>query len=134
MTGSGMVLAPDTGRFLLMLHAKLGLWLQPGGHADGDPDLPAVALREATEETGIGELRLVEPAIDLDVHRVEPPGEPPHLHLDVRFLVVAPPGAAARRNAESRELRWVAPAALSSLGVDAGTLRLARAALERGAG
>jgi 8-oxo-dGTP pyrophosphatase MutT (NUDIX family) len=32
-------------------------------------------LREAVEETGIDGLRVVEPAVDLDVHMVEPPAD-----------------------------------------------------------
>lgn len=129
LTGSAMVVDPETRRFLFMLHAKLGRWLQPGGHADGDAELPDVALREATEETGIAGLQIVTPAIDLDIHRVEPPGEQPHLHLDVRYLALAPPGAVANGNHESRELRWVGLADLADLALDPGTIRLAHRAL-----
>ncbi len=59
-----------------MLHAKLGRWFQPGGHADGDATLPGVAWREATEETGVTGLTLAVPAIDLDVHEVGHPTAP----------------------------------------------------------
>lgn len=127
LTGSGMVVGEDR-RFLLMLHAKLGRWFQPGGHADGDGALPGVAWREATEETGVAGLTVVTPAIDLDVHFVPPP-HGPHLHLDVRYLVLAPPGAVPVGNRESLDLRWVAYDDLPSFDVDAGTLRLARSAL-----
>jgi 8-oxo-dGTP pyrophosphatase MutT (NUDIX family) len=91
--------------------------------------LPGVALRECTEETGIAGLRVVVPAVDLDIHRVSPPGEPPHLHLDVRYLVVAPAGAIPRPNHESRALRWIAAGDLAQLDVDPGTHRLTHAAL-----
>lgn len=129
LTGSGMVVDPVTQRFLFMLHAKLGRWFQPGGHADGDGALPGVALREATEETGIEGLRVAAPAVDLDIHRVELPGEPAHLHLDVRYLVLAPPGAVANGNHESRALRWAGIAELPELELDVGTVRLAHRAL-----
>jgi 8-oxo-dGTP pyrophosphatase MutT (NUDIX family) len=131
LTGSGLVVAASTRRILMLLHTKLRLWLQPGGHADGEGDLAAVALRECTEETGIEGLELVTPAVDLDVHRVAPPTEPPHLHLDVRYLVLAPPGAHAPGNHESLDRRWVDLDGLADLDVDPGTLRLARAALSR---
>jgi 8-oxo-dGTP pyrophosphatase MutT (NUDIX family) len=127
LTGSGMVVDPASGRFLLMLHAKLGRWFQPGGHADGDGTLPGVAWREATEETGITGLRVVVPAVDLDIHEVGPP-HGPHLHLDVRYLVVSPPGAVPAGNHESLDLRWASEDELPSFGVDDGLLRLARAA------
>ena len=100
----------------------------PGGHADGDADLAHVAWREATEETGIEGLVVVVPAVHLDVHEVRPPSEDPHLHLDVRHLVLAPPGAVVAGNHESEALRWVQPDELPELGADDGLLELARRA------
>lgn len=128
LTGSAMVVDPASRRFLLMLHAKIGRWFQPGGHADGDGALPHVAWREATEETGIEGLALTVPAVDLDVHEVGPP-HGPHLHLDVRYLAVAPAGAVPAGNHESLDLRWVGEDELADYGVDDGTRRLARSAL-----
>lgn len=130
LTGSALVVDATAERTLLLLHRKLGRWFQPGGHADGDANLAAVALKEASEETGLDGLRVVLPAIDVDVHRVEPPKEAPHLHLDVRFLVVAPADAVARHNHESLDQRWVSVAELDALDppVDPGTRRL----VERG--
>lgn len=126
LTGSALVIDATGTRTLLMLHRKLGRWFQPGGHADGDSNLAAVALREAGEETGLAGLRVVLPAIDVDVHRVEPPDDSAHLHLDVRYLVVAPPGAVEKGNAESLALRWVDVDDLDELEppVDASTRRL----------
>jgi 8-oxo-dGTP pyrophosphatase MutT (NUDIX family) len=131
LTGSALVVDARAERTLLMLHRKLGRWFQPGGHADGDTNLPAVALREAQEETGIDDLTVVVPAIDVDVHRVEPPHEAPHLHLDTRYLVVAPPGALEHANEESLALRWVTEAELDALEpeVDDSTRRLVRRGL-----
>ena len=128
-TGSALVVDPLTGRFLLLHHTKLRRWLQPGGHADGEGNLAAVACREATEETGIGGLHVVVPAIDLDIHLVEPPGEVAHHHYDVRFLVVAPKGSVAAGNHESTELRWATLGDLRALGCDPGISRLAAAGL-----
>jgi len=131
LTGSAAVIDPSTRQVLLLFHAKVQRWLQPGGHADGDGDLARVALREAEEETGILGLRVLTPAIDLDVHVFHNAKdvEPDHLHLDVRHLVVAPAGATPQGNAESEALRWCSLDELAGLEVDAGTLRMARAAL-----
>lgn len=131
LTGSALVLDDSGTATLLMLHRKLGRWFQPGGHADGDTNLAAVALREASEETGIAGLRVALPAIDVDVHRVEPPGEAPHLHLDVRYLVFAPPRAVESANEESLALRWVTEPDLDLLvpSIDESTRRLVRRGL-----
>ena len=131
LTGSALVVDPATRRILLLLHAKVRRWLQPGGHADGDGNLAGVALREAEEETGITGLTVVTPAIDLDVHVFHnaSAAEPDHLHLDVRHLVLAPPGSVAVTNHESEGVRWVGIAGLPALGVDAGTIRMATAGL-----
>jgi 8-oxo-dGTP pyrophosphatase MutT (NUDIX family) len=135
LTASALVVDPADGRFVVLHHRKLGRWLQPGGHADGDDDLAAVALREAAEETGLDGLVVRLPAIDLDVHEVRPPGESPHRHLDLRFVVVAPPGSAAAGpppgNHESQEIRWVAEADLAALDVDASLRRLVERARRR---
>lgn len=125
LTGSALVVDPSTRRILVLHHAKLQKWLQPGGHADGDAALDRVALREATEETGIEGLRVVLPAVDLDVHEVRPPKEDAHLHLDVRFLVLAPPGAQEVGNHESTALRWVTLEELDALSDEDGLRRLA---------
>jgi len=129
LTGSALVIDPRTLQVVVLFHHKLRRWLQPGGHADGDGDLARVAWREATEETGIVGLRVVEPAVHLDIHEVLPPREPPHLHLDVRFVVLAPPGAPLQGNHESDDLRWVDAEELPGLGADPGLVMLAARAV-----
>jgi len=127
LTGSAFVVDPSRMCCLLMFHTKLQRWLQPGGHADGDTNLAHVALREATEETGLDGLSVVLPAIDVDIHRVDPPKEDAHLHLDVRYLVLAPAGAMPEGNHESEALRWVGEAELADYDVDPGLHRMAAA-------
>lgn len=131
VTASALVVDHARERMLVMAHAKLKMWLQPGGHADGEGHLPSVALKEATEETGIGGLRIAVPAVDCDVHTIPArPGEPEHLHLDVRFVVLAPPAAVVQGNHESDQLAWVTLAELDNLATDDSLRRLARVGME----
>jgi 8-oxo-dGTP pyrophosphatase MutT (NUDIX family) len=129
LTGSAFVIAADGSRVLLLHHRKLRRWLQPGGHADpGERTGEGVALREAREETGIEGLELHPRAprpLDVDVHDIPARGEdPPHQHLDLRYLVVAPPGAALAPSArEARVTRWFTWDELPGLDLDPGLVR-----------
>jgi len=114
LTCSACVLADGGARVLLLHHAKLGRWLQPGGHVDADDPSPlAGALREVREESGLAELTPLAGAagsalVDVDVHEIPArAGEPAHLHYDLRFAVAAREAAPLRRSGESNALRWV---------------------------
>jgi 8-oxo-dGTP pyrophosphatase MutT (NUDIX family) len=113
LTGSALVVEATGGRVLLGYHRKLGRWLQFGGHGEpGDEDALEVALREATEESGIDGLALHRSApapMDVDVHEIPArKGEPAHLHLDIRYLLVAPADAPSPqvRPEEHAEIAW----------------------------
>ena len=125
LTASALVVDARFERALLTHHRKLGRWLQLGGHCDGDANLAHVALREATEESGIPDLAVLPTPIDLDIHAIPARGsEPEHFHYDTRFLVVAPPGAIEVLSEESHALRWLASGELASLSADASVRRL----------
>ncbi len=132
ITASAWLLSPDGKRFLLTHHRKLGRWLQLGGHADGDPDVAAVALREAREESGLLELRFANTGdtpmpIDLDIHPIPASGgDPAHHHHDVRFVCVAAPGQTIFASDESTSLEWFEMDALEAIADDDSVLRLGR--------
>ena len=129
LTASALVVDADGRRALLTHHRKLGRWLQLGGHCDGDANLPGVALREATEESGIEGLELEPVPIDVDIHTIPArKDEPEHLHLDTRFLVRAPAGAIERASEESNRLRWFTRAEAEALETDDSVRRLLRIA------
>lgn len=125
VTASALVLDESGERALFTLHAKLGRWLQLGGHADGNADLLAVACREATEESGLPVAPVWAEPIDVDVHAIPPwRDEPAHRHYDVRFLLRAQ-GAAPTATAESLALQWVPLDAVATLTREESILRLA---------
>ena len=94
-------------RVLLTHHRKLGLWLQLGGHADGERDLRIAALKEAHEESGLPGLRIDAPIFDLDRHWIpEHKGVPAHWHYDVRYVVHAGNDEAYTVSEESHDLAW----------------------------
>ncbi len=125
LTASCLLWSHDGARVLLHHHRKLGLWLQFGGHCDGEGDTREVALRETVEESGITPSSLTEAPVDFDVHTIPArPGEPEHLHLDVRYLAVAPDGAREAISEESLALAWLTPAEALERGLDVSLARL----------
>ncbi len=65
--------------------------------------------------------------LDVDVHGIPAFGdEPAHLHLDVRFLLVAGPDQTLRVSDESHELRWVERAGLAAFVDEESQLRMER--------
>ena len=111
VTGSAWVVNPRRDHALLLHHKKLDMWLQPGGHADGDNDIHRVVIKETAEETGIDmdNIRLVsEEVFDVDVHVVyESAHDQRHKHFDVRFLLEIDDQLPIPGNNESHEIRWV---------------------------
>lgn len=108
ITGSAWVVSPDRRQTLLIHHRKLDRWLQPGGHADGDANVAAVALREAQEETGLTSLQLISPVIfDVDIHPIPARNDvPEHLHYDIRFLIEAEPAEPFGQSDEIKNIQW----------------------------
>ena len=109
-TGSAWIINPAKDSVLMTHHKKLNMWLQLGGHADGDNNLINVALRESEEESGFSNFKLLsEEIFDLDIHEIEPMNDDPrHFHYDVRFLLEADPiKSEIIVSDESHDVKWI---------------------------
>lgn len=108
VTGSAWILNKDASSALLTHHRKLDIWVQLGGHADGDSDVLGVAQREAHEESGIADLEVLSPEIfDIDIHEIPArKTEAAHLHYDCRFLLQAKHDDYVVSD-ESHDLKWI---------------------------
>lgn len=110
VTSSAVVLDATRGLVLLHLHRRLGRWLQPGGHIEPGEHPEDTAVRETTEETAVAVRHPRSgPVI---VHLDEHPGPDGHIHLDLRYLLLADADAPAVGGGESTgigpgpTLRW----------------------------
>lgn len=131
LTASALVTSPDGARVVLTLHAKLGRWLQTGGHLEtADVDLASAALREAQEESGIGSLSIDPVPVLLSKHEVPCGPQRPAHHLDVQFVAVAANDAQPSCSDESTDVRWFESGQLPS-GTDQTVIDLVIAAKKR---
>ena len=131
-TGSCLLANPKTGKFVLTHHKKLGLWLQLGGHCDGDVNIAAVAYKEAEEESGLSGFHFNPKTIigghplpiDFDIHVVpQSKKDPEHLHLDVRFLIETTE-THLKISDESLDLKWFSPEEAEQVTNEANLLKL----------
>ena len=95
MTASAWVVNPKRDKVLMVYHKIYDSWSWTGGHADGEEDLAAVALREVQEETGVKSARLLSNEIlsleilTVDGHEKRGEYVPSHLHMNVTYLIEA---------------------------------------------
>ena len=116
------------GRVLLLFHAKLGLWLPPGGHVEHGELPDEAAVREVLEETGVSCRLVGEHGVEVEYPRqlIRPLGiqvediRPGVQHIDLVYLAVAEEdGWTISEEAVTRERAgWYDPAELPALRVN----------------
>lgn len=95
ITASSWVVNRERNKVLLVYHKIYDSWSWTGGHADGETDLLAVAMREVTEETGVSHLKPIFDriysleALTVDGHEKKGQYVSSHLHLNVTYLLEA---------------------------------------------
>ena len=128
LTGSAWIVDEDFSHALLTHHRKLDLWVQLGGHVEGEQEMLAASWREAREESGLSRVEpLIDRIFDVDVHAIpERPGEPRHFHYDIRFLFRADRQHELTISSESKDLAWVELDKIAELTREESVLRMVR--------
>ncbi len=114
MTASAWVISPDRKKVAMCYHNLYNSWSWTGGHADGDRDLLAVAMREAEEETGV-RTHLAEEGIfslenlTVDGHVKHGIWVPSHIHMNVTYLLQAEQEMLRPKPDENKAVRWMTP-------------------------
>ncbi len=93
MTASAWVVNQSKSKVLLIHHNLYNSWSWLGGHADGDTDLLAVAIKEVQEESGVTRVTALSNSIfsieilTVDGHQKRGQYIPSHLHLNITYLL-----------------------------------------------
>lgn len=112
-TASCWIVNADRTKVLMAYHNLYQSWAWLGGHADGEADLLAVALREATEESGIAARPVTTELFSLEILHVAPHIKrgafvSAHLHLNGTYLFEADEAAPIRcKPDENSAVRWI---------------------------
>ena len=115
-TASAWIVSPDRSRVLMIYHNIYNSWSWTGGHADGQDDPLAVAIKEAREETGLAHIRPAgEELLSLEILTVKAHVKRgkyvvPHLHLNLTYLLEADDADAIHiKPDENSGVKWFAP-------------------------
>lgn len=104
-TASALLIDPQASMVMLLMHPRVGRWLQFGGHIEpGDHSFAQAALRECREESGYHDIEIRPVPIALDRHSVPCAGAV-SVHWDVQFLATVD-HTAERIMTEDLHTRW----------------------------
>jgi 8-oxo-dGTP pyrophosphatase MutT (NUDIX family) len=85
-TSSALLCDPGAGQIMLLMHPKVGRWLQFGGHIESaDNSFAEAALRECREESGYRDIALAGDPLAIDRHKVPCAGNQ-SVHWDIQYV------------------------------------------------
>jgi len=123
----------EENKVLLLYHRKLGKWLQPGGHLEGNETPPECAKREALEETGLEIEFLKQENLWLNswnsnsferpflclLENIPSHGtSPAHQHIDFIYVARPLPGKLLAKEDEVERLHWFSWEEIAALNAD----------------
>lgn len=121
MTASALILNETKDKLLMIYHKIYQSWSWVGGHADGETDLQKTAIKEAEEETGISDIKMLKNGIvSLDILTVEGHYKNkqyvcPHIHFNVTYCLTASEKSKLICNEKETEgIKWIAVSELES--------------------
>ena len=112
-TASAWVVNKERSKVLLVYHNIYKSWSWTGGHADGEADLLAVAIREVQEETGISNVLPIKEEIfsleiiGVDGHVKKGNYVSSHLHMNLTYLLEADESESLKvKIDENSDVKW----------------------------
>lgn len=114
VTASSMILNESGDKVLMIYHNIYRSWSWTGGHADGETEPLQTALREAREETGICDLKVLGGLASVDIlpvwgHVKRGNYVSSHQHLNFSYLFEADESQPLRIKAdENSQVGWIA--------------------------
>lgn len=113
-TASSWVVNRDRTKVLMIYHNIYKSWAWTGGHADGESDLLATAVRELKEETGVQNVKVLDEDIfSLEIVRVDGHVKrgryvSSHVHLNLSYLLEVDENEPLRiKDDENSGVKWV---------------------------
>ncbi len=113
-TASNWIVNKNKTKVIMAYHNIYNSWAWTGGHADGDGNLLNVALKEANEETGLKNLKVLSDnflgiqILTVNSHIKRGKFVPSHLHLDCCFLLEADENDSLKiKEDENSGVKWV---------------------------
>ena len=113
-TASSWIVNKERTKVLMIYHNIYQSWAWTGGHSDGDNNLLHVALKEAQEETGLQNLKVLKQDIysleivTVDCHIKRGKFVPSHLHLDCCYLLEADENEPLKiKEDENSGVKWI---------------------------